>query len=192
MSSPSNRIEPAVGCRVFVRRLKQVVLPAPLGPIRAWIDPRRILRSTLLTALKPPKTLVSPLASSAKAVAPPVSMFPSPGPFAASSPRQAEDCLGQDVALDLVRAPEDGRSPRVEIKVHRVHVRPIRVEIVGEARLLAGDGQHLFGDPLIELRAEQLQHGDIPAELTAGAQHLGEAVEGRAEVVEVETQPGVA
>ncbi len=31
MSRSLYRIDPAVGCRNFVRRLKQVVLPAPLG-----------------------------------------------------------------------------------------------------------------------------------------------------------------
>ena len=36
-----------VGCRNFVSRLKQVVLPAPFGPISAWIVPRRTFRSTL-------------------------------------------------------------------------------------------------------------------------------------------------
>ena len=35
MSRPLNRIVPDVGVRNFVSRLKQVVLPAPLGPISA-------------------------------------------------------------------------------------------------------------------------------------------------------------
>jgi hypothetical protein len=34
-SSPSNTIVPSVGVRNLVRRLKQVVLPAPFGPINA-------------------------------------------------------------------------------------------------------------------------------------------------------------
>ncbi len=37
MSMPLNRIWPEVGTRNLVSRLKQVVLPAPLGPISAWI-----------------------------------------------------------------------------------------------------------------------------------------------------------
>ena len=41
-------------------RLKQVVLPAPFGPISAWIVPRRTARSTFLTATKPLNSLVSP------------------------------------------------------------------------------------------------------------------------------------
>ena len=39
---------PALGSRNLVSRLKTVVLPAPLGPISAWIVPRRTLRSTPL------------------------------------------------------------------------------------------------------------------------------------------------
>ena len=59
MSRPLKRIVPALGCRNLVSRLKQVVLPAPFGPISAWIVPRRTSRSTSLTATKPPKRLVS-------------------------------------------------------------------------------------------------------------------------------------
>jgi len=35
-----------------------VVLPAPFGPISAWIAPRRIVRSTPCTAVKPRNSLV--------------------------------------------------------------------------------------------------------------------------------------
>src|SRR6202043_1542710 len=47
------------GIRNLVSRLKKVVLPAPLGPISAWICPRRTWRSTLLTATKPLNSFVS-------------------------------------------------------------------------------------------------------------------------------------
>ncbi len=63
MSMPLNRIVPRVGVRNFVSRLKQVVLPAPLGPIRAWIAPRRTFRLTSLTATKPLNSLVRPRVS---------------------------------------------------------------------------------------------------------------------------------
>jgi len=39
-SMPLNRIIPVVGVRNLVNRLNTVVLPAPLGPIRAWMWPR--------------------------------------------------------------------------------------------------------------------------------------------------------
>ena len=44
MSRPLKRIWPAVGGRNLVSRLKQVVLPAPFGPISAWMWPRSDLQ----------------------------------------------------------------------------------------------------------------------------------------------------
>ena len=41
MSRPLNVIRPPVGATNFDSMLKQVVLPAPFGPISAWIVPRR-------------------------------------------------------------------------------------------------------------------------------------------------------
>src|SRR5690348_564707 len=58
MSLPLNRIRPCVGLMNLVSRLKQVVLPAPFGPISAWILPRRILKPTPRTAMKPANSLV--------------------------------------------------------------------------------------------------------------------------------------
>ena len=43
--------------------LKNVVLPAPLGPISETIALRGIENETSLTAVRPPKRLVTPLAS---------------------------------------------------------------------------------------------------------------------------------
>src|SRR5574337_1885494 len=60
---------PRLGTRKCVSRLKQVVFPAPLGPISAWIVPRRIARSTLLTATKPLNSFVSPRVSRMMSVA---------------------------------------------------------------------------------------------------------------------------
>ena len=39
--------------------LKNVVLPAPFGPIRLTIEPRAIVKSTSLTATRPPNSLRS-------------------------------------------------------------------------------------------------------------------------------------
>src|SRR5438094_8813667 len=63
MSRPLKRIRPLVGVRKWVRRLKHVVLPAPFGPINAWIAPRRTRRFTFLTATNPRNSLVSPSVS---------------------------------------------------------------------------------------------------------------------------------
>ena len=43
-----------------VMRLKAVVLPAPLGPMRPWMQPLGRLRLKSLTARRPPKALVAP------------------------------------------------------------------------------------------------------------------------------------
>src|SRR5437764_3510878 len=56
-------MRPELGSRNLVNRLKTVVLPAPFGPIRAWIVPRRTLRSTPRTAAKPRNSLVRPRVS---------------------------------------------------------------------------------------------------------------------------------
>src|SRR5471032_2659545 len=58
MSLPLNKIWPEVGIRNLVSKLKQVVLPAPLGPIRAWMWPRWTFKFTPLTAVKPLNSLV--------------------------------------------------------------------------------------------------------------------------------------
>src|SRR5215831_10848823 len=50
---------PRVGSRKCVSRLKQVVFPAPFGPMSAWMLPRLTLRLTSLTATKPLNSLVS-------------------------------------------------------------------------------------------------------------------------------------
>src|SRR5687767_354345 len=63
MSRPLNAMRPAVGARKCVRRLKQVVLPAPLGPMSAWMVPRRTRRFTSRTATKPRNSFVSPCVS---------------------------------------------------------------------------------------------------------------------------------
>src|SRR6266571_3902342 len=56
-------MRPWVGLRNLVSRLKQVVLPAPFGPINAWIVPRSTRRLTSRTATKPANSLVRPSVS---------------------------------------------------------------------------------------------------------------------------------
>src|SRR5262245_19652788 len=59
MSDPSKMIWPPVGRRTPVRQLKNVLLPAPLGPMMARISPRGTAKSTLFNAVSPPKRTVS-------------------------------------------------------------------------------------------------------------------------------------
>src|SRR5437016_6880403 len=60
ISRPSKRIEPASGTRAPASTLKIVLLPEPLGPISPRISPGSTANDTLLTAVKPPKRLLSP------------------------------------------------------------------------------------------------------------------------------------
>ena len=63
ISRPLKKMLPRVGSRKCVSRLKHVVLPAPLGPINAWMLPRRTFRLTPFTATKPLNSLVRPRVS---------------------------------------------------------------------------------------------------------------------------------
>ena len=52
------------GVKVPESMLKIVLLPEPLGPMRPRISPCSTANERLLTAVKPPKRLTSPLTSS--------------------------------------------------------------------------------------------------------------------------------
>src|SRR5688500_1827085 len=60
MSCPSNRMRPLVGRSTPVRQLKNVDLPAPLGPITARISPCLTVTDTLLSAERPPNRIERP------------------------------------------------------------------------------------------------------------------------------------
>src|SRR5438876_12149838 len=64
MSSPAKTTDPLVGEWKPLRRLKQVVLPAPLGPISPTISPVSTVRLRLLTAASPPQRFERSRASS--------------------------------------------------------------------------------------------------------------------------------
>src|SRR5271169_2776933 len=58
ISPPLNRICPDDGRRTPVRQLKNVLLPAPFGPMIARISSRRTAKLTWLRAVNPPKQTV--------------------------------------------------------------------------------------------------------------------------------------
>ena len=60
MSRPSKRMLPASLRSVPEMQFTSVLLPDPLGPIRPSRSPGRTIRSTLSSAVKPPKRLVTP------------------------------------------------------------------------------------------------------------------------------------
>jgi hypothetical protein len=64
MFCPLKRMVPAEGVRNLVSRLKQVVFPAPLGPMSAWMLPAATRRLTFFTATNPRNSFVNPTVSS--------------------------------------------------------------------------------------------------------------------------------
>src|SRR3989442_10171556 len=59
ISAPRKPTEPAFGLSAPAMRLKTVLLPEPLGPMRPRISPSATSNETLLTAVKPPNLFVS-------------------------------------------------------------------------------------------------------------------------------------
>src|SRR5690349_22121016 len=64
MSSPAKMIRPASGSRLPASWLMKVVLPAPFGPITAWVSPSRTSKSMPSVARSAPKFFTSPRTSS--------------------------------------------------------------------------------------------------------------------------------
>ena len=64
ISSPAKRTRPPSGLSAPAMQLKQVVLPAPFGPIRPVIEPRATSNVAPSTAMWPPKRLTRPETSS--------------------------------------------------------------------------------------------------------------------------------
>src|SRR5213082_3259726 len=64
MSSPAKRTRPRSGSRLPASWLIKVVLPAPFGPMMAWVSPSRISKSTSSLARSAPKLFLKPRTSS--------------------------------------------------------------------------------------------------------------------------------
>src|SRR5712692_7294135 len=115
-------MRPWVGLRNLVRRLKQVVLPAPFGPINAWIVPRSTWRFTPLTATKPANSLVR--SSVARIVWLPIRRdnSPCPGPIYGGNGRivQYRDReIGAGIAQQLAGATKFGCRPARGLRSHQ-------------------------------------------------------------------------
>src|SRR5436305_5455885 len=70
ISAPAKRMLPASGFSSPESSLISVVLPAPFGPMTAWISPGATESDTSPVATMPPKRLVSPLVSSTGSATP--------------------------------------------------------------------------------------------------------------------------
>src|SRR2546427_11082026 len=64
MSSPAKRTRPRSGSRLPASWLIRVVLPAPVGPMIAWVSPSRISRATSSLARSAPQLFLKPRPSS--------------------------------------------------------------------------------------------------------------------------------
>src|SRR4051812_45631493 len=80
-SSPRNVMRPEVARSSPERRFRNVDLPAPFGPMIAWMEPASICTETLSTAARAPKRRGSPsVARTASGTRSPQKRRKSPGP----------------------------------------------------------------------------------------------------------------
>src|ERR1051326_8055380 len=106
-------MRPSVGLRNLVSRLKQVVLPAPFGPINAWIVPRLTRRFTSRTATKPANSLVRPSVSRTMSLAIERAKFPSGPPVVASFAANVQGRAGAALFGWAKRAARRGHGRKI-------------------------------------------------------------------------------
>src|ERR1700676_605896 len=129
---------PDVGCRNLVSKLKNVVLPAPFGPIRPWISPRRTRKDTPSTATNPlndlTKLCVSRITSCPNAIA--------RCPLKSHGPGLCPGRMSSTVNLFKVQCREKsafaGRAPRLFDLVVLVVLVVLFVCVVCVVRVLPG------------------------------------------------------
>src|SRR5882757_8267279 len=166
MSSPSSRMRPAEGRSTPVSRLMTVVLPAPLGPIRAWRAPFSMLSATPLTAAMPPKCFSRPMVSSTTGMG-----------SASFARRDCDGCTWNESAGDASGERAHAAGPEADALAPDQHDRD-QQEADPELPVLRGQ----VGDPVLH----QLEDDgtDQPAIEIAGAaddeheQQVGGALEG--------------
>src|SRR5215212_6056937 len=127
--------------------LKNVVLPAPFGPIRLTIERSGISKSISLTAMSPPKTLVIPRASR---------MFPFLSATSGSPERvtdvttlSAAQLLGALAVGDDAFGPQEHHEDKEETEQQEVVLRDVRLAERG-----APDGVADGVDPHVDLRQQ--------------------------------------
>src|SRR5215218_1461352 len=118
--------------------LKNVVLPAPFGPFRLTIERSGMSKSTSLTAIRPPKTLVIPRASKMFA---PVTSRPArsrPFPFSSATAHPAEciarvatfpaaQLLGKLAVGDDAFGPQEHHEDQDDAEQEEVVLRDVRL-----------------------------------------------------------------
>src|SRR6185295_6962677 len=164
-SSPFRTMRPPVGRSTPVTQLKKVLLPAPLGPMMARISPRGTAMLTLLTAVRPPKRMVSPSVRRITSEAPRSGRTGAPC-----------DCAGDAVTRldELARGRDDRLFLRDDVEDLELHVANLEDDLPHE-RLVVFLAQRLvaLGEVvgLLDLQAlerlDQLHGVFAPAELGA-------------------------
>src|SRR5918997_5823155 len=130
--------------------LKNVVLPAPFGPIRLTIERSGMSKSTSLTATKPPKTLVIPRASRMLSGCPFSSATGrSPERVADVATLPAVQLLGALAVGDDAFGPLEHHEDKEEAEQQEVVLRDVRLGERG-----APDGAADGVDPHVYLRQE--------------------------------------
>src|ERR687894_1211615 len=130
--------------------LKNVVLPAPLGPIRLTIECSGMSKSTSLTATKPPKTLVIPRASRILPTFFPFSSATARGPYRVAGSRiLVVQLLGALAVGGGALPPEDHHEDKEEAEQQEVVLRDVRLGERG-----APDGAADGVDPHVYLRQQ--------------------------------------
>src|SRR5215217_7388968 len=147
MSRPRNVKLPEDTSWSPLTMLKNVVLPAPFGPIRLTIERSGISKSISLTAMSPPKTLVIPRASR---------MFPFLSATSGSPERvtdvttlSAAQLLGALAVGDDAFGPQEHHEDKEEAEQQEVVLRDVRLAERG-----APDGVADGVDPHVDLRQQ--------------------------------------
>src|SRR5215207_2040057 len=195
MSCPRKVIWPRVGVRNLVSRLKTVVLPAPFGPMRAWIEPSRTARFTSFTATKPLNSLVSPVADRIGAAGA-AAAAASCGTAGAMDALTGCPFLLRHLAAAFLQRREglvtlDGREVLVIVprrlallrrldleQVHVVDHAPVRQDLaVAGEEVVDGHLVQLLGDRLGGVRAGRLDGLEVLGDGRVGARvdHVGHA-----------------
>src|SRR5687767_9489315 len=100
-------------------RLKQVVLPAPLGPIRPMSSPRRSCSENPETAERPPNRLETSLARRSGSVS-----VKCRGTWSLAAPFAVIAILGGDSLAAETRPPTGGRALWPELNAAKESLRP--------------------------------------------------------------------
>ena len=98
---------PAVGCRNLVSRLKTVVLPAPFGPISAWIWPSMDVEVDVLDGDEARELLAEAAGGEHRRVA-----APGPGALARARPCSSPVTSGQPLSAGSMKASSAGTVAR--------------------------------------------------------------------------------